>query len=56
MSDERLHELFLGARAVYFGPYDEDYGYVTIEGFAAERPVVTTTRRGRAARVRDRRA
>jgi glycosyltransferase involved in cell wall biosynthesis len=46
VSDERLHELFLGARGVYFGPYDEDYGYVTIEGFAAERPVVTTTDAG----------
>ena len=46
MSNERLHELYLGARAVYFGPYDEDYGYVTIEGFAAARPVVTTTDAG----------
>ena len=54
VSDDRLHELFLGARAVYNGPFDEDYGYVTIEGIAAERPVVTLTRRGRAARVRDR--
>ena len=42
VSDERLHELFLGARAVYYGPFDEDYGYVTIEGMAAERPVITT--------------
>ena len=41
VSDERLHELFLGARAVYNGPFDEDYGYVTIEGMAAERPVIT---------------
>jgi glycosyltransferase involved in cell wall biosynthesis len=39
--DERLHELYLGARAVYNGPFDEDYGYVTIEGMAASRPVVT---------------
>jgi glycosyltransferase involved in cell wall biosynthesis len=46
VSNERLHELYLGARAVYFGPYDEDYGYVTIEGFAAARPGVTTTDAG----------
>jgi glycosyltransferase involved in cell wall biosynthesis len=46
VSNERLHELYLGARAVYFGPYDEDYGYVTIEGFAAARPVVTLTDAG----------
>jgi len=26
---------------VYYGPFDEDYGYVTLEGMAAERPVVT---------------
>jgi glycosyltransferase involved in cell wall biosynthesis len=44
--DERLRRLYLGARAVYFGPYDEDFGYVTIEGFAARRPVVTLTDSG----------
>jgi glycosyltransferase involved in cell wall biosynthesis len=31
---------------VYYGPFDEDYGYVTIEGFAASRPVVTLTDSG----------
>jgi glycosyltransferase involved in cell wall biosynthesis len=41
VSDARLYELFLGALGVYFGPYDEDYGYVTLEGMAAERPVIT---------------
>jgi glycosyltransferase involved in cell wall biosynthesis len=44
--DERLHELFLGALGVYYGPYDEDYGYVTLEGFAAHRPVITLTDAG----------
>jgi glycosyltransferase involved in cell wall biosynthesis len=44
--DERLLELYLGALAVYYGPYDEDYGYVTLEGFAAHRPVVTLTDAG----------
>ena len=34
-ADERLHELYRGALGVYFGPFDEDFGYVTIEGFAA---------------------
>jgi len=46
VSDERLHELYLSALGVYYGPFDEDYGYVTIEGFAAHRPVVTTTDAG----------
>ena len=31
---------------MYYGPFDEDYGYVTLEGFAAHRPVVTLTDAG----------
>jgi glycosyltransferase involved in cell wall biosynthesis len=46
VSDPRLFELYLGALAVYYGPFDEDYGYVTLEGMAAERPVVTLTDSG----------
>ena len=37
VSDERLHELYRGALGVA-GPFDEDFGYVTTEGFAAARP------------------
>jgi glycosyltransferase involved in cell wall biosynthesis len=44
--DERLRELMLQALAVYYGPFDEDYGYVSLEGFAARRPVVTLTDSG----------
>jgi len=44
--DERLRALYLGAAAVYYGPFDEDYGYVTLEGFAARRPIVTLTDSG----------
>jgi glycosyltransferase involved in cell wall biosynthesis len=40
-SDERLFQLYETALGVYYGPFDEDYGYVTLEGFAASRPVVT---------------
>jgi glycosyltransferase involved in cell wall biosynthesis len=46
VTDERLLQLYLGALAVHYGPFDEDYGYVTLEGFAAHRPVVTTTDAG----------
>jgi glycosyltransferase involved in cell wall biosynthesis len=46
VSDERLFELYEGALGVYNGPLDEDYGYVTLEGFAARRPVVTLTDSG----------
>ena len=41
VTDERLYQLYEEALAVYYGPFDEDYGYVTLEGFAADRPVVT---------------
>jgi glycosyltransferase involved in cell wall biosynthesis len=44
--DDELIELYRDALAVYFGPFDEDYGYVTIEGMAAGRPVVVTTDSG----------
>jgi glycosyltransferase involved in cell wall biosynthesis len=40
LSDEALRDLYETALGVYYGPFDEDYGYVTIEGFAAHRPVV----------------
>lgn len=46
VSDERLLQLYRDALGVYFGPFDEDYGYVTIEGFAASRPVVTLSDSG----------
>ncbi|HWC72274.1 MAG TPA: glycosyltransferase family 4 protein [Actinomycetota bacterium] len=46
VGDDRLLELYREALGVYFGPFDEDYGYVTIEGFAASRPVITLTDSG----------
>jgi glycosyltransferase involved in cell wall biosynthesis len=41
VSDEMLLELYAGARAVAYAPFDEDFGYVTLEAFLARRPVVT---------------
>lgn len=38
---ERLIDLYVGAQAVYYGPYDEDYGYVTWEAMEAGKPVIT---------------
>jgi glycosyltransferase involved in cell wall biosynthesis len=46
VDDRQLVELYAGALAVVFPPYDEDYGYVTLEGFLARKPVVTTTDAG----------
>jgi glycosyltransferase involved in cell wall biosynthesis len=45
-TDDELCRRYLGALGVYFGPFDEDYGYVTLEGFAAGRAVVTLTDSG----------
>ncbi len=41
VSDEQLLELYSGCFAVYFAPYDEDYGYITIEAFKSGKPVLT---------------
>ncbi len=46
VSDEELIGLYQGALAVCYPPLDEDYGYVTLEGMAAARPVVTATDSG----------
>ncbi|MEA2574411.1 MAG: hypothetical protein QOH93_1709, partial [Chloroflexia bacterium] len=42
VSDEEASRLYRSARAVYYAPVDEDYGYGTIEALQAARPVVTT--------------
>ena len=46
VSDDELIDLYAGARAVLFAPYDEDYGYVTLEAFLARKPVVTASDSG----------
>lgn len=46
VADDEMVRLFAGALAVYYAPYDEDYGYVTVEGFKSGKPVVTTADSG----------
>ena len=46
VNDDQAIELFAGALAVVFPPFDEDYGYVTLESFLSHKPVVTTTDAG----------
>jgi glycosyltransferase involved in cell wall biosynthesis len=46
VEDDSLIDLYARSLAVYYGPFDEDYGYVTLEAMAARRPVVTTTDSG----------
>ena len=41
-----LVDLYARSAAVVFPPYDEDYGYVTLEAFLSKKPVITTTDAG----------
>jgi len=46
VDDRQLVNLYAGALGVVFPPFDEDYGYITLEAFLARKPVVTTTDAG----------
>lgn len=46
VDDGTLLRLYAGARAVVFPPFDEDFGYVTLEAFLSRKAVVTTTDAG----------
>jgi len=41
VSTDELFELYARATAVIYPPFDEDYGYVTLEAFASAKPVIT---------------
>jgi len=43
---ESVAALYAGALAVVYPPFDEDYGYVTLEAFLAAKPVITATDSG----------
>jgi glycosyltransferase involved in cell wall biosynthesis len=46
VDDERLISLYRDAVAVVYPPFDEDYGYVTLEAFLAHKPVITASDSG----------
>lgn len=46
VDDEELVRLFAGACCVVYAPYDEDYGYVTLQAFYAAKPVITAADSG----------
>jgi glycosyltransferase involved in cell wall biosynthesis len=46
VSADDLVDLYAGCRAAYYGPLNEDYGYVTVEAYLSSKPVVTTTDAG----------
>jgi glycosyltransferase involved in cell wall biosynthesis len=46
VSGDDLLTLYADALAVIYAPFDEDYGYVTLEAFLSEKPVITATDSG----------
>jgi glycosyltransferase involved in cell wall biosynthesis len=42
ITEQELVALYAGALAIVFPPFDEDYGYVTLEAFLARKAVITT--------------
>ena len=40
ISEEEKIDYYANCLAVYFGAYDEDYGYITLEGFFSKKPVI----------------
>jgi len=46
VEDDDLIKLYADALAVIYPPYDEDFGYVTLEAFLARKPVITCTDSG----------
>ena len=41
VNDDELLALYANAFAIYYAPLDEDYGYVTLEAYFAQKPVIT---------------
>ena len=41
VTDEEKIGLYAHSLCVFFGPFDEDYGYVTLESMLASKPVIT---------------
>lgn len=40
ISEEEKLKFYANCLGVYFGAYDEDYGYITLEGFFSKKPVI----------------
>lgn len=41
VDDDELIRLYANCLAVFYAPYDEDYGYITLEAFLSRKPVLT---------------
>ena len=46
VSDKEALALYAGALAVYYAPFDEDYGLVTVEAMKSQKAVLTTSGSG----------
>jgi glycosyltransferase involved in cell wall biosynthesis len=46
VTDDALVEFYAEALAVVYAPFDEDYGYVTLQAFRAGKPVITAVDSG----------
>lgn len=46
VSWDELRAMYAHSLAVFFGPFDEDYGYVTLEAMLSHKPVITCTDSG----------
>lgn len=46
VDDEKLYDLYADSLTIYFAPFDEDYGYVTIESFRSKKSVITSNDSG----------
>jgi glycosyltransferase involved in cell wall biosynthesis len=46
ISDELMLHHYTNCLAVFFGPFDEDYGYITLEAMQAAKAVITCTDSG----------
>jgi len=49
VSEEEIVEMYANALGVCYLPFDEDYGYVTLEGMISGKPVVVPSDGGGAA-------
>jgi glycosyltransferase involved in cell wall biosynthesis len=46
VAEEEVPALYAGSLAVFYAPFDEDYGFVTAEAFEAGKPVLTAADAG----------
>lgn len=46
LDDREVVAQYASCLAVFYAPYDEDYGYVTLEAFKSAKPVITTADSG----------